>query len=248
MAPSHWSACMHRHCPPPPDAKDEFYENLAFTIENIPSQEQLVLLGNFTTRAGADHDSWPSCLGHFGVGKMNENGQRLLELCTYHGLCITNSFFRTKPQHKVSWRHPRSKHWHQLDLILIRRNAIKNVLHTRLYHSADCDTDHALVCCRIKIQPKRFHRTKKQGSPRINVSKMAQPDLVEQFSEAFEKVLGPSKPGNSATEKWQALRDSMHSTALATFGKRTTKTNDWFEAKWREISPVIEAKRIAYGE
>ena len=77
---------------------------------------------------------------------------------------------------------------------------------------------------------------------------MAQPDLVEQFSEAFEKVLGPSKPGNSATEKWQALRDSMHSTALATFGKRTSKTNDWFEAKWREMSPVIEAKRIAYGE
>ena len=96
---------------------------------------------------------------------MNENGQRLLELCTYHDLCIANSYFRTKPQHKVSWRHPRSKHWHQLDLILFRRAALKNVLHTRSYHSADCNTDHSLVCCKIRLQPKRFHRTKKQGNP-----------------------------------------------------------------------------------
>jgi len=93
-----------------PDAKDEFYENLASIIRNIPSQEQLVLLGDFNARVGSDHDLWPSCLGHFGVGKMNENGQRLLEMCTYYDLCLTNSYFKTKPQHKVSWRHPRSKH------------------------------------------------------------------------------------------------------------------------------------------
>ena len=57
-----------------PDAKDEFYKNLASTIRNIPSTEQLVLLGNFNARVGADNDSWPSCLGPFGVEKMNENG------------------------------------------------------------------------------------------------------------------------------------------------------------------------------
>ena len=55
-----------------------FYENLASIIRNIPSKEQIVVLGNFNARVGADHDSWPSCLGQFGVGKMNEKGQRLL--------------------------------------------------------------------------------------------------------------------------------------------------------------------------
>uniref|UniRef100_A0A0L8I7E3 Endonuclease/exonuclease/phosphatase domain-containing protein n=1 Tax=Octopus bimaculoides TaxID=37653 RepID=A0A0L8I7E3_OCTBM len=145
------------------DTKDEFYENLASTIRNIPSTEQLVLLGDFNARVGADNDSWPSCLDSFGVGKLNENGQRLLELCALHNLCIANSFFKTNPQHKVSWRYPRSKHWHQLDPIVVRRAAIKNVLHTRSYHSADCDTDHSLVCCKIRLQPKRFHSAKKPG-------------------------------------------------------------------------------------
>ena len=147
------------------DTKYEFHENLAAIISSVPNNEQLILLGDFNARVGADHDTWPSFIGQFGVGKMNENGQRLLELCTYHDLCIANSYFRTKPQHRLSWRHQRSKHWHQLDLIILRRASLKNVLHAHPYHSADCNTDHSLVCCRIRLQPKRFHRAKKQGTP-----------------------------------------------------------------------------------
>ena len=110
-----------------PDTKDMFYENLTSIIRNIPSREQVVLLCDFNARVGADYDSGFSCLGQFGVGKMNENGQRLLELCSFHDLCIANSFFRANSQYKLSWRHPRSKYWHQLDLILVRRAAIKNL-------------------------------------------------------------------------------------------------------------------------
>ena len=58
-----------------PDTKDIFYENRTFIIRNIPSKEQVVVLGDFNARVGADHDSWPFCLDQFGVGKMNENGQ-----------------------------------------------------------------------------------------------------------------------------------------------------------------------------
>ena len=148
-----------------PYTKDMFYENLASIIRNIPSKEQGVLLGDFNARVGADHVSWPSCLAQLVARKMNKNGQRLLDLCTFHDLCITNSF-RTKPQHKVSRRHPRSKHWHQLDLILVRHDAIRNVLHTRSDHSADCDTDHSLVCCKSKIrmQPKTSTSQRQRGT------------------------------------------------------------------------------------
>ena len=40
----------------------------------------------------------------------------------------------------------------------------------------------------------------------------------------------------------------MHCTALATFGKKTSKTHDWFDAKSTEMRPVIEAKRTALIE
>ena len=211
------------------DAKDEFYENLASTIRNIPSTKQLVLLGNFNARVGTDNDSWPSCLGPFGVGKMNENGQWLLKLCVFHNLCITNSFFKTKPQHKVSWRHLHSKHWHQLDLILV----IKNILHTCSYNSMDCDTGHSLVRCKIRLQPKKFHCAKKPGNPHIDVSKMTQSDLMEQFTEAFEEEYDASQSGDTATVKWETLQDTIHHIALAIFGKKTSVTwLVWGQVVW----------------
>ena len=77
---------------------------------------------------------------------------------------------------------------------------------------------------------------------------MRQPDLVEQFTVDLERELAASQPRDSATEKWETLRDTMHRTALATFGRKTSKSQDWFEAKSIEMTSVIEAKRAAFVE
>ena len=98
------------------------------------------------------------------------------------------------------------------------------------------------------MQSKKFHHTKTKGNPRIDVSKMSQPDLTEQFAQTFEKELGSLQPGDSATEKWEALHDTMYGSALDTFGKRSSKSHDWFEAKSTVMTPVIEAKRAALAE
>lgn len=68
-------------------------------------------------------------LGRFGSGRMNENENRQcpLELFSHHRLCVTKTFFNTKPQHRVSWKHTRSKHWHKLDLILTRCSSLPSV-------------------------------------------------------------------------------------------------------------------------
>ncbi|KAL1250639.1 hypothetical protein QQF64_018435 [Cirrhinus molitorella] len=77
---------------------------------------------------------------------------------------------------------------------------------------------------------------------------MSQPDLTQKFTEALEKELDAIQTGDSALEKWETLRNTMHRTALATIRKRTTKTHDWFEAKSSVMIPVIEAKRAALAE
>lgn len=65
----------------PDDIKEHFYTQLDSTIKAFPQNEDLIILGDFNARVGGDNDAWPSCLGNFGVGKCNGNGQRLLELC-----------------------------------------------------------------------------------------------------------------------------------------------------------------------
>ena len=52
----------------------------------------------------------------------------------------------------------------------------------------------------------------------------------------------------TATGKWEVQRDTMYHTALATFGKRSSKSHDWFEAKSTVMTPVIDAQRAALAE
>ena len=184
------------------------------------------------------YTSWP-------LGKINDNGQRLLEFCSYHGLCVTNSYFQTKPQHKVSWRHSRSKYWHQLDMILIRRTNLKFMLLTRTYHSADGDTDHSLFCCKIRLQPKMLQSSKQKGKPRIDTTSMWLPEKIEEFVKSLQDALSEEHQHCSASKKWDHLREVSQKTAFSTFGKKISKHNNWFVAKSSEMIPVVDAKRAA---
>ena len=42
------------------------------------SSEYIYLLGDFNARVGAEHNTWPTCIGHHGVGKIYENGRDFL--------------------------------------------------------------------------------------------------------------------------------------------------------------------------
>ena len=226
------------------ETKDSFYEELDRTIKSIPSNEQIILLGDFNARVGNDYESWNVCLGRHGIGKMNNNGQRLLELCTHHNLCITNTLFKTKPHQQVSWRHPRSKLWHQLDLVITRRDNIKNVRLTRVFHSADCDTDHSLVACTLHLMPKKIHRAKPPGNPRINIDRAEDPKLAEDLSRRIELAL-PSPVEGNAEVKWTILQETIYKEAKETFGTRNNSSQDWFEADYEYLNPIFEKKRKA---
>ena len=69
----------------PGDIKDSFCNQLESTIKGYQKQEPLIILGDLNVRVGSDNEAWPTYLGHFGVGKCNDNGQRLLELCSVGG-------------------------------------------------------------------------------------------------------------------------------------------------------------------
>ena len=74
-----------------PEIKDLFYAALAQEDEYVPKSDKLLLLGDFNAGVGNDRESWPDTIGAIGIGKINDNGQRILELCAKFQLCVANT-------------------------------------------------------------------------------------------------------------------------------------------------------------
>lgn len=54
---------------------------------------------------------------------------------------------------------------------------------TRSYHSADCDTDHALVISRLRIRPLVYHQSKRSGLPKLDTTKTRSAEAVKSFND-----------------------------------------------------------------
>ena len=157
----------------PDEVKDKFYDDLDNIISATPRTDKLILLGDFTARVGTDHQTWEGVIGSEGVGKCNSNGLLLLRKCAEHDLLITNTVFKLPNRNKTSWMHPRSKHWHLIDYVIVRRTDRQDVRVTKTMCGADCWTDHRLVVSKLnlRIQPARRPQGKK-APKRLDVSKL----------------------------------------------------------------------------
>ena len=118
-----------------------------------------------------------------------------------------------------------------------------NVKLTRSYQSADCDTDHSLVCCKVNFKAQRVHHAKKEGRHRINTCMTRKPEKVKEFISVVEEAL-PCPANTSAAQRWEYLRDTIYNAASLIFGKKLTKTANWFEVQLDEIQPFIDEKRF----
>ena len=133
---------------------DVFYDEPEAKLNAFSPPEYLFILGNSFAEAVSYRGSQPVCINNFGIGRLEENEQWLMEICEYHDLCIT--FFSVEHQHRVSWRHLRSHHSYQLDIVITRSSTLDRVLDTRRYQSADRDMEHLLISSMVRFQPTKF--------------------------------------------------------------------------------------------
>ena len=86
------------------ELKYNFYESLDSVVANIPTHESQYVLGD--ARVGADHNAWSTTMGSHGIGKKNDKGQRFLELCSTHNMCVTNNFSNARTSTKCHGYNP----------------------------------------------------------------------------------------------------------------------------------------------
>ena len=129
----------------PDDVKAKFCNDLDNVIFATPRTYKLIFLATLMPEFFTDHQT---CEGFIdtGVGKCNSNDFLLLRKCAEHDLLINNTVFRLPNSNKTFWMHPRSKHWHLIDYVIVRRKDRQDVRVTK--------TDHRLVIRKLNLRMK----------------------------------------------------------------------------------------------
>nr|VZI14470.1 unnamed protein product [Spirometra erinaceieuropaei] len=234
-----------------PDAvRDKFYEDLHALLATVPKADKLIVLGDFNVRVGTNHTAWRGVLGPHGLRGSNDNGLLLLRTCAEHRLILTNTFFCLPEREKVTWRHLRSRQWHLLDYVLVRRRDQRDVLVTKAIAGADGWTDRRLVISkmRIRLQPRRRPQGKRPPG-KLNVALLSLPAHHLHFSNELAQRLdnlpiadAAAAENASVENRWCQLRDTVQSTALTVLGRAPRQHQDWFDDNDAAIKNLLAEK------
>ena len=72
-------------------AVEWFCEDLQDLLGQTPKKDVLFIIGDWNAKVGSQET--PGVTGKFGLGMLNEAGQRLIEFCQENALVIANTLF-----------------------------------------------------------------------------------------------------------------------------------------------------------
>ncbi|KAJ1103987.1 hypothetical protein NDU88_001403 [Pleurodeles waltl] len=231
----------------PEEIKDKFYEDLESLISTVPKENKLVVLDYFSARVGADYQTWQAVIGWNGVGKSNCNGHLLLKICAAHHLLNTNTVFLLPRGKKTSWMHLRSKHWHLIDYVMVKRRDRQDIRVTKAIEAqtAEQTTDSSSQNSTCTSSPSDARRGKRPIGDSMSASKNG--TLCQNLSENLDSRLDQLSFGtNGAEEDWAAFRDVVYNTTLAHLDQNTRKQQDWLDDNDEDIRKLLDEKREAF--
>ena len=127
-------------------------------INKIAYHTVTVVLGNFNARVGHDaHRTTPQTVGpHLYHDASNDNGKRLVDLCSSTQLKIVQSYFPQRKGRLWSWEHSGGTRA-QLDYILICKKWANSITNCRAYNTLELDSDHRVITARFRISFRTMH-------------------------------------------------------------------------------------------
>ena len=148
---------------------ETFYEEVDNALKHTKSTDNITIMGDFNAKVG--NTAMSRCMGNQGLGKTNKIGERLIQFCERHDLCIVNTMYIQPKRLLYRWKSPGDLHRNQIDYVLIK-NRFKNAVSTcKTYRGSDIGSDHNPVIMKMKLKLKT-PENKKNKCLRFDVSRL----------------------------------------------------------------------------
>lgn len=233
----------------PINEKDQFFTKLNDVIGEIGNSREILLLGDFNSRTGQSRNS--KIVSLYGEDQINDNGERLIEVCEYNNLTITNGFFKHKEIHQYTWIQPTRNLKSIIDYIITRQNAKLRINDVRVLRGTTCDSDHHLVRATVFFPYvyNTYQQTDEENNDRIKSVKYKLDNLIHDSVKNLyqnrlnEKLIDDEE--QSFEEIYKNITESIHKAAkeaLGTIEKRKSNNLWWTD----EIDTLVQEKKALY--
>ena len=147
--------CAYTPTAKAPPSIIKFYDDLQDTIDRIPHNDILVMLGDFNARVGVldtGNNLWHGVIGKHGLSDRNFVVEEFFEFCALN----------QKKIYQGTWTHPATKKCHMIDFVMMRAEQRVVCRDVQVMRGANCWTDHKLVRAKLKVTVPRSAKRKRR--------------------------------------------------------------------------------------
>ncbi|VDO87373.1 unnamed protein product [Heligmosomoides polygyrus] len=187
----------------PEHEKDDFYFTLEEAIRSVPEGDYLSIAGDMNGHVGSGRRGVERVHGGKGVGLMNPDGERILELAISHDLVVCSTFFAKRESQKVTYASGGRRT--EVDHILVRRPALKTVRDVKVLPAEDVAPQHRPLVADLAIPLPS--KPKVRTEPRIRWWKLRGSELNELRRTVLEA--GLPDPTGPVNETWRRVTQTI---------------------------------------
>ena len=155
----------------------ELYDNIQAIVDNIPLRDHLFIMGDFNSKLGKLHNTYPSAIGKHTIGNANSRGELLAHFCTRNQMVATNTRFQKR--NLYTWTSPDGNIQNQIDFILTRKPSVRLQLLDSTALNVPDISDHRMVKAKVRIS---FSWPKKQNAnPKYDLKQLKNPVVAQKF-------------------------------------------------------------------
>jgi hypothetical protein len=222
------------------EEKDVFYDKLQEIIDETPSHDMLLLMGDLNAKVGTENKGRENTMGKQGIGECNNNGERLTTLCQENNLVIGGTIFVHKKIHKVTWNSPDGHTQNQIDHIIINnrwRGSLQDVVARR---GADVGSDHTLVLAKVRLKLRKAKR-KSERPPPIDVEKLKNPKVCKTFQVEVQNRFSVLQ--EQTEMELHHFNEVLLKASKKVLGSKKKKKEEWITVDtWKKIDERKEKK------
>ena len=146
------------------EEKQRFWNQLAQCTDSIPHTEEVILAGDLNGHVGTERDEYERWHGGKTRGRINDEGETIVDFMRASDLALVNTFFTQRDEHTYTFKSGPNQT--VIDYITVRRNSLGSVKNCKVIPGEPIAPQHQLLVIdmsRIKRKRKKRKRTKQTG-------------------------------------------------------------------------------------